>query len=311
MKRPALKLIIIILLLLGLIYIGGSFYFANILINRDTQTLADSQQRMADLNYHAANLPPPETVNIASGPITLVGFFYENMADGRCAVLLLHGYTSTRYGVLQYADLFWQRGCDLLAYDARGHGESSDAYHTYGFHEKIDGQTAYEWLLAKTGLPAADVGILGVSYGAATSLQMVPLVPDAAFVIADSAYQDLRTIVAYQAAAQFGEWTRPFVPGAFFIAQRRADFIADEVSPQAAVVGADTPILLIHARADTFTPPSNSETIYARSNPATTELYITEYGTSHARSILDNYEAYKGLVDAFLAGKAPDFGNRE
>ena len=308
MKRLAFKLIIGIFLLLGLLYIGGSFFFANILINRDTQTLADSQQRMADLNYHAADLPQPETVIIEADNVALAGFFYDNVADGRCAVLLLHGYTSTRYGVLQYADPFWQRGCDLLAYDARGHGESSDAYHTYGYHEKFDGQAAYEWLLAKTGLSAASVGILGVSYGAATSLQMVPLVPDAAFVIADSAYQDLRTIVAYQATAQFGEWTQPLVPGAFFVAQRRAAFNADEVSPQNAVIGADMPILLIHAQADTFTPPSNSETIYTRSNPLTTELHITEYGTSHARSILDDYESYKGLVDAFLADKVPGFG---
>jgi fermentation-respiration switch protein FrsA (DUF1100 family) len=127
-------------------------------------------------------------------------------------------------------------------------------------------------------------------------------------VVADSAYQDLRTIVAHQAAEQFGEWTRPFVPGAFFVAQLRADFNADEVSPQNAVVGAHIPILLIHAQADAFTPSTNSETIYARSNHDTTELHITDYGTAHARSILDDYDAYKTLVDDFLDDKVPGFG---
>jgi pimeloyl-ACP methyl ester carboxylesterase len=308
MKTALLKLITGLLLLTGIIYIGGSLYFANVLINRDTQTLADSQQRMEELNYHAADLPEPEAVMIEGDKVMLAGFFYDNPADGRCAVLMLHGYTSTRYGVLQYADPFWQRGCDLLAYDARGHGESSQAYHTYGYHEKFDGQAAYQWLLSKTGLPARDVGIMGVSYGAATSLQMAPFLGEAAFVVADSAYQDLRTIVTHQAAEQFGEWTRPFVPGAFLIAQLRADFTADEVSPRAAVTGANLPILLIHARADTFTPPSHSETIYASSNPATTELHLTEYGTAHARSILDDYEAYEALVDAFLDDKVSGFG---
>lgn len=310
MKTIALKLISGIFLLLGVVYGGGSLYFANVLINRDTQTLADSQQRMADLNYHAAALLQPETVTINGGEVMLAGYFYDydNAGDGRCAVLMLHGYRSTRYGVLQYADPFWQRGCDLLAYDARGHGQSSDAYHTYGYHEKFDGQAAYEWLLTKTGLPAEDVGIVGVSYGAATSLQMVPILPDAAFVVADSAYQDLPTIVTYQAAEQFGQWTRPFVPGAFFVAQLRADFTAGDVSPQEAVIGANIPILLIHAQADTFTPPSHSETIYAHSNPATTELHLTPYGTAHARSIIDDYEAYKKLVDTFLDDKVPGFG---
>jgi hypothetical protein len=157
-------------------------------------------------------------------------------------------------------------------------------------------------------LPAEDVGIAGVSYGAATSLQMVPILPNAAFIVADSAYQDFRTIVMYQAAEQFGQWTGPFVPGAFFVAQLRADFSADDVSPQNAVIGANIPILLIHAQADTFTPPSHSETIYTRSNPATTELHLTPYGTAHARSIIDDYEAYKELVDTFLDDKVPGFG---
>ena len=308
MKAIGRWIIIGILLLLGIVYSGGSLYFANVLINSDTQTLTDSQQRMADLNYHAADLPQPEAVIVDAGNIALAGSFYDNTADGRCAVLLLHGYTSTRYGVLQFAPLFWDRGCDLLAYDARGHGESSNAYHTYGYHEKFDGQAAYEWLLSRTGLPAGNVGIMGVSYGAATSLQMVPILPDAAFVVADSAYQDLRIIVAHQAAEQFGDWTRPFVPGAFLVAQLRADFTAGEVAPQGAVIGTNVPILLIHAQADTFTPPSHSETIYAHSNPATTELHLTPYGTSHARSIIDDYEAYKELVDTFLDDKVPGFG---
>lgn len=308
MKTRVIKFVIGLFFLLGVMYVGGSLFFANVLINSDTQTLANSQQRMADLHYHAADLPEPESVTIASDAVTLAAFFYDNQADGRCAVLMLHGYTSTRYGVLQYADPFWRRGCDLLVYDARGHGESSDAYHTYGYYEKFDGQAAYEWLLQKTGLSTTDAGIIGVSYGAATSLQMVPLIPDAAFVVADSAYQDLRTIVVYQAAEQFGKWTRPFAPGAFFITQLRANFDIDDVSPQNAVSGAGMPILLVHARADTFTPPANSEAIYAHSNPATTELHITDYGTAHARSILDDYEAYKALVDNFLDDKVPDFG---
>ena len=309
MKSIALKLLNAILFILGVAYVGGSLFFANVLINRDTQTVAASQQRMAELDYHKADLPQPEAVSIEADTVTLAGSFYDNEADGRCAVLLLHGYTSTRYGTLQFAPPFWDRGCDLLAYDARGHGDSTDAYHTYGYHEKADGQAAYEWLLAKTGLPPEKVGIMGVSYGAATSLQMIPLVPDAAFVIADSPYASLRPIVGHQAAEQFGEWTQPFVPGAFFVAELRASFNVDQVSPQDAVIGADTPILLIHAQADTFTPPSHSQAIYTRSNPATTELHITEYGTSHARSILDDYEAYKELVDAFLDDKVPGFGN--
>ncbi|NJN54513.1 MAG: alpha/beta hydrolase [Anaerolineae bacterium] len=148
----------------------------------------------------------------------------------RC--FLLHGYGGTRYSALQYAPLFWERGCDLLAYDARGHGESSAAFHTYGYYEKQDAVAAYEWLRSRSDLEPGQVGLAGVSYGAATSLQAVPLLPEAAFVLADSSYENLQTIVSKQGVDQFGNWTKLFVPTAFVFASQRADFDVHAVSPE-------------------------------------------------------------------------------
>lgn len=306
MKSKLRWIVVSILVLLLLIYGGGSWYFSNILIAQETQTLDTSLATMTELGLPV--LPAPETVTIDAGDVTLAGFYYDNDKEGDCAVLLLHGYTGTRYGGLQYAPLFWERGCDLLAYDARGHGQTSDAYHTYGYHEKVDGQAAYTWLLDRTGLEPAQVGLTGVSYGAATSLQMLPLLPDVAFVLADSPYASLEMIVTHQAVAQFGAWTKAFVPGAFFLSEVRADFDKDQVSPMAAVQGATAPILLIHSRTDEFTPYTNSEAIFANTNPATTELHITDWGSAHARDIFTDYAAYQQIVDDFLAAHVPDFG---
>ncbi|MBE2221403.1 MAG: alpha/beta fold hydrolase [Anaerolineae bacterium] len=307
MKRKALWAGIIIFDLLLVIYLAGSIYFADILIGKETQTLAESQESMAE-TLAAYPLPTPEEVAIDAGAVTLAGSFYDNPQDGNCAVLLLHGYRGTRYGSLQYAPLFWERGCDLLAYDARGHGNSSDALHTYGYHEKDDGVAAAQWLMERTGLPEEAIGLTGVSYGASTVLQMVPLLPDVAFVLADSPYQDLETIVAYQGVAQFGSWVKLFLPGGFAVAELRADFEKEAVSPKNAVADVDTPILITHSQTDTFTPVSNSEAIYANSNHETTWLEITDWGSPHAQSILDRPDAYKLMVAEFLATFAPDFG---
>ena len=308
MKTKILWIILIIILLFFVIYVAGSAYFADILIDRETQTLAESQANM-DKTLSAYPLPTPEEVSIAAGDVTLTGSFYDNPQDGRCAVLLLHGYTGTRYSSLQYAPLFWDRGCDLLAYDARGHGNSSDAYHTYGYHEKVDGLAAAQWLLDRTDLESEDMGLVGISYGASTSLQMLPLLPDVAFVLADSPYQDLETIVEYQSVAQFGSWVAGFLPGGLAVAELRADFEKEAVSPKNAIAGVDTPVFLIHALEDTFTPASHSEAIYANSNPQTTWLEITDWGAPHGGSIIHEPAAYKLLVDEFLMVYAPDFGD--
>ncbi|MCB8987367.1 MAG: alpha/beta fold hydrolase [Ardenticatenaceae bacterium] len=307
MKSKLVWLMVLIDVTLVLGYVAGSYYFSSVMIDSPTMSLADSQAQMEEALPGLA-LPAPEEVSIPAGEVTLAGAFYDNELDGRCAVLLLHGYTGTRYGALQYAPLFWDRGCDLLAYDARGHGASTPAYHTFGYYEKEDAAAAYAWLLERSGLQPFQVGVTGVSYGAATALQAAPLLPGAAFIIADSAYQDMRSIIAYQAVQQFGPWIKIFLPGATILAELRADFVMADVSPQTAVTQTTIPILLIHAKEDGFTPAAHSETIYARSHQATTELQITDWGAQHGMSIFADPDAFAALVDSFLAQYAPGFG---
>lgn len=307
MKKKVLWGGLTLILLLLAIYMAASAYFADVLIGKETQTVAESQSRMAEILADSP-LPAPEDVTIDAGDVTLAGWFYDNPQDGDCAVLLLHGYTSTRAGSLQYAPLFWERGCNLLAYDARGHGDSTNTLHTYGYHEKDDGVAAVNWLMTRTGLEQDHIGLAGVSYGASTVLQMIPQLPDVAFVLADSPYQDLETITAYQGASQFGPWTAMFLPGGYAIAELRADFDVADVSPKNAVANTDIPIFLTHAVGDSFTPVTHSKTIYANSNPDTTWLEITDWGAKHGQSIIVDPEAYKLLVAEFLSVYAPEFG---
>jgi pimeloyl-ACP methyl ester carboxylesterase len=199
----------------------------------------------------------------------------------------------------------------LLAYDARGHGDSTDAYHSYGYFEKQDGMAAYEWLANRTGLEPADIGIIGVSYGAATALQMLPLLPDVAFVSADSPYSSMNDILLYQAGEQFGDWAKPFVPAGGVIMNLRAAFQMSDVSAEKAVEAADNdiPVLLVHSLQDEFTPATQSQAIYDHADKTTTQLQLLDWGSSHAAMISDDPAAYKVLFDAFLAQYAPDFGS--
>lgn len=300
--------IVILVDLLLLVYIGGSWFFSSVLLETETQLLDESISRMESMGIQFDDYPEPETITINAGDVSLEGWYYDNPLDGQCAVLMLHGYTSTRAGTMQYAPLFWQKGCDLFAYDARGHGNSTDAYHTYGYHEKNDGMAAYEWVLAETGLEPTQIGLMGVSYGAATSLQMAPLMDDAAFIIADAPYQDVRTIVSQQGVNMFGGWVKAFVPTSFFIADLRADMQSDEISPMNAVAEVNTPILLVHSLQDEFTLSSHSEAIYANANQETILLQLNDWGAPHAADIFERPAEYKAFVDAFLADFAPDFG---
>ncbi len=291
-------------------YAYGSWFFASVLIARPTQTLAESaalvKKTPADVG-----LPAPLDVTIVNGEVTLAGWYFANERDGDCGVVLLHGYTSTRYGALDFAPLFWECGCDLLLYDARGHGESNGRYHTYGYYEKEDARAAALWLAAQSGLSLGKIGLMGVSYGAATSLQAAPLLPELAFIIADSPYQDLETIIRYQAVQQYGPAVQMMIPGAWLVAELRANFDVEEVSPANSAAQAQPPILLIHSLSDTYTPSAHSQAIYARSNANRTVLHLTDWGASHGDDVNTNFSGYAELVDLFLQEYAPGFGKSD
>jgi pimeloyl-ACP methyl ester carboxylesterase len=306
MNRRGLSIILIIALVIVIAYVAGAWYFSSILIASDTESLA--QAAVEGDNPADFGLPQPEAITIDAGDVTLSGWFFANPADGECGLLFLHGFHGTRYHVLDWAPMFWERGCDILAYDHRGHGDSTPAFHTYGFYEKQDAIAALDWFADRAGLEQSQIGVFGVSYGAATALQMAPLTPELAFVAADAPYSELREIVSYQANELFPGLAPLLLSGAFQIAEWRADFDVDAVAPERSVAEAQMPVLLIHSLTDEYTFSTHSEDIFAQSDPARTVLHLNDWGAPHARDIQVDPAGYRQLVDAFLAQFAPDFG---
>lgn len=306
MKRKGLWLIAGLGLALLLLYGAASWLFSSLIIAAETQSLAGAA---AEGDTPAGfGLPVPEPITIDAGEVTLSGWYFDNPANGECGLLFLHGFRGTRYHSLNWARLFWERGCDVLAYDHRGHGDSTPAFHTYGFHEKEDAIAALDWFAGRADLERSQIGVFGVSYGAATALQMAPLTPDIAFVGADSAYSELEEIVSYQAGQLFPNLAPLILPGALRVAELRADFDVNAVAPERTIAETVVPVLLVHSLTDEYTAPSHSEDIYANSDPGRTVLEMTDWGAPHGRSIITDPAAYEQLVDEFLDQFAPDFG---
>lgn len=307
MNRRLLWIIVAVLavLLIGA-YAAGSWYFAGILLNaRGTPV----QESLASVGQPADfGLPPPQEIKIPVEDVTLAGWYFENEESGNCAVQFMHGYTGNRVQSLYWLPIFWEYGCHLLAYDHRGHGESTEALHTYGYYEKEDGLAALQWLQARTGLDWSQIGVAGVSYGAATAVQMAPDLPPLAFVVADSPFSSLQEIVTWQGAQQFGRPALIFVPGALAVAELRAAFDVQSVSAAEAVARTDVPILLIHSATDEFTPSIQSRAIWGNADPQKVILQINEWGSGHARDIATDYAAYKQRIDGFVDEVAPGFG---
>ena len=303
-RRRALPMILIALVLVGaLVYAAVSWFFSE-------QLIAQKFKALGPVDVTTYGLPQPESDRIRGDGVDLASWYFANPRKEGCAVVMLHGFSGSRQELLGATPLYWNLGCDLLMYDARGHGDSSPSLLTYGAHEKDDLARAVDWLAAKTSLPHKKIGLAGWSYGAATALQAAADIPDLGLVVADSSYSSLGDIARAQGRSQFGDWTKYFVPGALLVSGIRAGFDARGVAPDEAVRDIDEPTLLVHSRQDQFTPVEQSEEIYANSNHDHTELVIPDWEATHAHSFTENKPGYTAVLDGFLAKYAPGFGSR-
>lgn len=268
----------------------------------------------ATLSGTVLKLPTPVIDGIAEEPVTLLNGdieldagFYRNPAEARCAVVLLHGVNADRSDVLRYAPLYWDLGCSLFSFDHRDHGRSTSTHRTYGFYESVDAKLAVQWVIERTGLAPSQIGLHGISYGAATALEVLEIRDDLAFVVADTPYSSMRRVVSEVAAESL--WIiEPLVrPLAFLMIEQRADMEAGQVAPVEAVIGKATPILVIHTTADQEVPEEHSVRVAAANSNI--ERHVIDGDGIHIGAYLINVERYTELVHEFIERVAPQLAN--
>lgn len=246
-----------------------------------------------------------EPVTLMSGDIELVASFYAHPSGAPCAVVMLHGLNSSRSSVLTFAPLYWELGCSLFAFDHRDHGRSSPAHRTYGFLEADDTVHAINWVTDRMLLSPDQVGLHGVSFGAATALEVLDRRDDLAFVVADSPYSSMEDFLAYGAADTLTIFEPLVRPLAFLIFELRSEVDVGQVSAVETVVRKTTPILLLHTFEDDVVPVDHSAKI-ALANPGI-ERHVLEADGTHLGAYFLRPAAYRDLVHDFLARRAHRF----
>jgi hypothetical protein len=185
-------------------------------------------------------------------------------------VILLHGHTDNRAGMLGNAELLLGHGYAVLLPDARAHGSSGGELATYGVKESGDVRRWYDWI-EQTEAPRCIDG-LGESMGAAQLLASLRTTPGFCAVVAESPFASFRE-ASYDRMGErmdAGAWAgrtllRPAVEAGLLYARWRYGVDLDQASPENAVASSAVPVLLIHGRKDVNLPPHHSERILAHS----------------------------------------------
>jgi pimeloyl-ACP methyl ester carboxylesterase len=217
-------------------------------------------------------------------------------------ILLFHGVSDNRTGVLGHAEFLLRHGYNVVMMDARAHGESGDTMATYGWKERYDTVAITNALYSDEKVD--HLGALGVSMGAAIALQSAAVEPRIEGVVAEDPFANLRE-VSYDYA---GLELSPLLGKTLFRAAtifamhgmaKAGGFSPDDVSPEKAVGARSFPILLICGTRDRRIPCRHAERIY-QAAPGPKELWVVA-GAGHAAALGYAPAEYENRVINFFA----------
>jgi pimeloyl-ACP methyl ester carboxylesterase len=227
----------------------------------DTQAVTQAEQVAQHIQSRL------EDVSIETADhLRLRGWLIRPGSSNGSAVLLLHGLSDNRSGMIGYAEFLLAHGYTVLMPDARAHGQSEGTIATYGLLERQDIRDWVRWLA--TNVHPKCVFGLGESMGAAQLLQSLENPGEFCAVAAESPFSDFREI-GYDRVGQFfstGPWLgrtllRPVIEVAFVYSRWKYGFDLRQVSPAAAAAATGVPVFLIHGQVDSNIPVRHSRRI--------------------------------------------------
>ncbi len=262
----------------------------------------------------------PQTVNLAYEPVTfesrtdhvkLKGWIMKPTKPTHKWVILSHGYTGNRLiwptvdkgkDGLAFMKMLVKNGYNVVAFDYRNSGASGGHQTTVGYYEQLDLDGAVDHVVSED--PQAQVGLVGWSQGAATTLLAASQSPAVKLAVADSSFSNLRTYLK----TNLPHWSHlpqyPFTPVILnFWIPVLSGLDTYKVAPLKAVKDFNGPILLVHSTADQAIPAANSKKIYDRYSQSKDITYKTFPKAGHTESYVLFPKAYEKMLMQFFQEK--------
>jgi hypothetical protein len=295
LTRPFIFLGIVSLAISPLLaaFVGGSIGSGNLHPMRlNAMRLEDTQKMLA----RTGAIKEDFSVRAPDG-ITLKGWKVRPVSANGDWVLLYHGVSDNRTGVLGHAEFLLRHGYSIVMMDSREHGESGGDICTYGWKERYDSVAVTEALYASEKV--RHLYALGVSMGAAIALQSAAIEPRIEAVAAEDPFANMREVsydyTGFDVSPTLGRTLfRPASMMALASVQKEGGFDPSEVSPEKAVAARPFAVLLICGTADHRIPCRPAERIY-KSAAGSKELWIVK-GAGHAAALGYSPTEYESRV---------------
>lgn len=235
-------------------------------------------------------------------------------APPRCTAILVHGLFRGGLELETPAAMFRDLGAETVLLELRNHGGGDRAAATFGRDERRDVLAAAAWVRSDPARAARPLVLFAVSLGTAAVLRAAPDVPGLSGLVLDAPMDELRA-TAHRMLAEGPRAGRPgpALPQPFrslvlTSLELWSGFRLDEVRPidAAARLPADAPLLVIGGGADERMPPATVTAVFDRAATRSDlkSLWIRP-GSDHGQVWIDDPDAYRGRLAAFLERVAP------
>ena len=227
--------------------------------------------------------------------VTLGGWLVPH-PQARGNVLFCHGHGRNRGHVSGLLPTLHALRLNVLTFDFRGHGDSPGHTLTFGHREIHDLLGAAAFLRRR--FPGQPLLIVGVSYGAAVTLQTLPRLPDVAGVWSEGSFARLENIAANE-LKPVPAWLRGgLVSACDALALLDCGFHIRDVNPVESLTGVAVPICFCHAREDRLIPLAEGEALCAAYTGPKRKWWVE--GATHYNIRQRNREEYLRRLRSFF-----------
>jgi len=242
------------------------YFFAPYAVLKARRRSDGATPQVLGLAYQKLTIP-------AHNGVQLTGFYISAGDNAKGTVLLVHGIHAFKEYFL-WSDLpktLVENGFNVAAFDNRGHGESGDAYISYGQNEREDIKHLVSYIDSINN--EKPLIIWGHSLGASIAINSLAVDKRIDMGILESGYYDLNEAVNLYQGHWFGLRWRWLSDWVLNQAATIGEFDVEGVQPYLAARKVNQPVWVGHGEQDNRIPVSHATVIYNELASGKKQLY--------------------------------------
>ena len=232
---------------------------------------------------------------ISNDDLKLYGFYKDN--DKNKLVILVHGYGGDHFDMYSYAQIFENRGYDILAVDLRAHGISEGTFLSMGLYEHYD---LLKWIEKMLEIKNNyKIVLFGVSMGASTVCMTVgeSLPNNVICAIEDCGYDNANNQMKYVYSKT--KLAKLFYKIFYNYCKKTKGLDLKSIDICEKLKKCIIPMLFMHGEKDDFVPTEMVYKLYECLPESRRSIYIAKEAT-HTKSIDIDVKEYTKQLSTFL-----------